>query len=70
MVTVTIPFEELFGEKVCALAQRARPRDLYDVINLFRHGDFRNAAAVIRDIVLQRFQPANPKLPVARDIKA
>lgn len=35
-------FEELFGEKVRALAQRARPRDLYDVINLFRHGDFRN----------------------------
>jgi len=47
-------FEELFGEKVRALAQRARPRDLYDVINLFRHGDFRNASAVIRDIVTQK----------------
>jgi len=47
-------FEELFGEKVRALAQRARPRDLYDVINLFRHGDFRNAAATIRDVVLQK----------------
>jgi predicted nucleotidyltransferase component of viral defense system len=47
-------FEELFGEKVRALAQRTRPRDLYDVINLFRHGDFRNAAAVIRDIVTQK----------------
>ncbi|MBW4092597.1 MAG: WYL domain-containing protein [Proteobacteria bacterium] len=47
-------FEELFGEKVRALAQRARPRDLYDVVNLFRHGDFRNAAAVIRDIVTQK----------------
>jgi predicted nucleotidyltransferase component of viral defense system len=47
-------FEELFGEKVRALAQRARPRDLYDVINLFRHGDFRNAAAVIRDIVTEK----------------
>jgi predicted nucleotidyltransferase component of viral defense system len=47
-------FEELFGEKVRALAQRARPRDLYDVINLFRHGDFRNAATVIRDVVMQK----------------
>jgi hypothetical protein len=47
-------FEELFGEKVRALAQRARPRDLYDVINLFRHGDFRNAAMTIRDIVFLR----------------
>jgi predicted nucleotidyltransferase component of viral defense system len=47
-------FAELFGEKVRALAQRARPRDLYDVINLFRHGDFHNAAAVIHDIVTQK----------------
>ena len=37
-----------------ALAQRARPRDLYDVINLFRHGEFRSAAAVIRDVVSQK----------------
>ena len=47
-------FEELFGEKVRALAQRARPRDLYDVINLFRHEDFRTVAAVIRDVVTQK----------------
>jgi predicted nucleotidyltransferase component of viral defense system len=47
-------FEEVFGEKVRALAQRARPRDLYDVINLFRHGDFRNAAAVVRNIVTEK----------------
>lgn len=47
-------FEELFGEKVRALAQRARPRDLYDVINLFRHGDFRNAALVIRGVVTEK----------------
>jgi len=39
---------------VRALAQRARPRDLYDVINLFRHGDFRSTAAVIRDVVAQK----------------
>lgn len=47
-------FEELFGEKVRALAQRARPRDPYDVINLFRHGDFRNAAIVIHNIVTEK----------------
>lgn len=29
-------FEEVFAEKVRALAERARPRDLYDVIHLFR----------------------------------
>ncbi len=28
-------FEELFAEKLRALLQRARPRDVYDVVNLF-----------------------------------
>ena len=30
-------YEEAFGEKVRALVERARPRDLYDVINLYRN---------------------------------
>jgi predicted nucleotidyltransferase component of viral defense system len=47
-------FEEVFGEKVRALAERSRPRDLYDVINLFRNGEFHAAAAVIRDVVQQK----------------
>ena len=34
-------FEELFAEKLRAMAQRGRPRDLYDVINLFRRNDLR-----------------------------
>jgi len=32
-------FEEVFAEKIRALAERERPRDLYDVINLFRRDD-------------------------------
>src|SRR5207248_1392253 len=30
-------FPEIFAEKIRALSQRARPRDLYDVIHLYRH---------------------------------
>jgi predicted nucleotidyltransferase component of viral defense system len=30
-------FEEVFAEKIRALAQRLRPRDLYDVIHLYHH---------------------------------
>lgn len=30
-------FEEIFAEKIRALAERLRPRDLYDVIHLYRH---------------------------------
>jgi predicted nucleotidyltransferase component of viral defense system len=37
-------YEEVFGEKVRALAERTRPRDLYDVVNLFRHDEFRHRA--------------------------
>ena len=30
-------FEELFAEKIRALGDRLRPRDLYDVVHLYRH---------------------------------
>jgi predicted nucleotidyltransferase component of viral defense system len=30
-------YEEVFAEKVRALAERERPRDLYDIVHLFRH---------------------------------
>lgn len=33
-------FEEVFAEKIRALAERERPRDLYDVIHLYRHDEF------------------------------
>lgn len=35
----TYSYEELFAEKVRALLERARPRDLYDVIHLFERKD-------------------------------
>ena len=34
-------FDELFAEKIRAMAQRGRPRDLYDIVNLFRRDDLR-----------------------------
>ncbi len=40
-------FEEVFAEKVRALAERTRPRDLYDVIHLYRHHDFRPDRAIV-----------------------
>ena len=47
-------YEEVFAEKVRALGERSRPRDLYDVVNLFRHGEFRPAAALILDVLTQK----------------
>ena len=34
-------FEEVFAEKFRALAERERPRDLYDVVHLYRHDEIR-----------------------------
>jgi len=36
---LTYRFEELFAEKIRALAERLRPRDLYDVVHLYRRDD-------------------------------
>lgn len=56
-------FEEVFGEKVRALGQRARPRDLYDVINLHRNGEFHPSAPVIRDVLRQKCAFKNIDIP-------
>ncbi len=47
-------YEEVFAEKVRALAERTRPRDLYDVINLFRNGDYRPAAEAVLAILRRK----------------
>ena len=36
---VSYSIVELMGEKLRALAERCRPRDLYDVVNVYRHPD-------------------------------
>ena len=47
-------FDEVFGEKIRALAERSRPRDLYDVINLFRNGELVAAANAVREVVQRK----------------
>lgn len=42
-------FVEVFAEKLRALGQRTRPRDLYDVVNLYRRADLKGE----RDLVAQ-----------------
>jgi predicted nucleotidyltransferase component of viral defense system len=42
-------YDELFGEKLRALIERARPRDLYDVVNMFRYEPERPAATAVVD---------------------
>jgi predicted nucleotidyltransferase component of viral defense system len=57
-------YEEAFGEKIRALAERTRPRDLYDVINLFRNADARPAAAALRGVLAQKCKFKGIAIPV------
>ena len=47
-------YEEAFGEKLRALGERTRPRDLYDAVNLYRHTDSRPTASVLMDVLRQK----------------
>lgn len=58
-------YEETFAEKIRALAERTRPRDLYDVVNLFRNEDARPEPASILDVLRQKC--AFKGIPIPRD---
>lgn len=62
-------YEEAFGEKMRALAERTRPRDLYDVINLYRHGDTRPSAALLRDVLTKKCDFKGIALPTMASLE-
>ena len=62
-------YEEAFGEKVRALAERTRPRDLYDVINLFRNDNARPTASVLLDVIRQKCAFKGIGVPVLADLR-
>ncbi len=62
-------YEEAFGEKVRALAERARPRDLYDVINLYRNDEARPSASVLLDVIRQKCRFKGITIPAFADLQ-
>ncbi len=56
-------FEELFAEKIRALGERTRPRDLYDVVNIHRHSDLRNAPGLIREVLREKCNSKGVEFP-------
>ena len=44
-------FDEIFGEKLRALGERCRPRDLYDVVHLYRHEDSEETGTAVRAVL-------------------
>ena len=62
-------YEEAFGEKVRALAERTRPRDLYDVVNLFRNDTARPSPAVLLDVLGQKCAFKGIAVPALADLE-
>ena len=56
-------FEEVFAEKIRALAERERPRDLYDVVHLYRREGFNPDRALILDTLAKKCQFKNIDVP-------
>jgi len=61
-------FEELFAEKIRALGERTRPRDLYDVVNIYRHSDLRNEPSLIRNVLQQKCDSKGVTMPTYEGI--
>ncbi len=62
-------FEEVFAEKLRAMAERSRPRDLYDIVNLFRRPDFRSHADLMLDAFVQKCEYKGVPMPSAEAIR-
>jgi hypothetical protein len=61
---------ELFGEKLRALAERCRPRDLYDVVHLHRHPDLIGQADPVRHALERKCEHAGIEVPSADTIRS
>ncbi len=62
-------YEEAFAEKVRALGERARPRDLYDVVNLFRNTEARPQSAVLYDVLKQKCTHRGIPVPTLAELE-
>ncbi|MGZ4561734.1 MAG: nucleotidyl transferase AbiEii/AbiGii toxin family protein [Frankiaceae bacterium] len=61
---------ELFGEKLRALSERCRPRDLYDVVHMHRHPDLVGRAQSVASVLAQKCAHAGIDTPSAETIRA
>ena len=69
MQAICYAFEEVIAEKVRALAQRARPRDLYDVIHFFRNRDMISKPRLVYNVLQQKCNLKNIKVPTFQFIE-
>ncbi len=56
-------FDEIFAEKIRAMGQRSRPRDLYDIIKLFWREDLQAEPGHIKKVLEQKCAHKNIPVP-------
>ena len=56
-------FEELFAEKIRALGERSRPRDLYDVVSIHRNSVLRGKPSLVRRALSQKCESKGVPVP-------
>lgn len=61
---------ELFAEKLRALAERCRPRDLYDVVHMHRHPDLIGLTQAVNHMLQQKCAHAGIDVPTVETIHA
>ena len=62
-------FEEIFAEKIRAMGERGMPRDLYDIILLFRNGYFKSQNDLIKSVLETKCQTKGVPIPTFESIK-
>ena len=63
-------YEEAFAEKVRALAERARPRDLYDIVCLFRNKSLLSDHELLLSVLKKKCNHKKMEMPHFKSIKA
>ncbi len=63
-------FEEVFAEKIRAMGERGRSRDLYDIIHLYRRGDLRSAPELIRNVLQEKCRTKGVPVPTLAGIES
>lgn len=61
-------FEEVFAEKVRAMGERGRPRDLYDIVNIYRHQGLRRHPREIRAVLTEKCASKSIPVPTAASV--
>lgn len=61
-------FEEVVAEKIRALSQRVRPRDVYDVVHFFRNRDLIKNPQLVYNILVKKCDYKNISVPTYESI--